>query len=517
MAKEINSIKKVRSLVQESIQKVLIEQQLNEVHIPNKALIQTLELKKQKEGEDATVSGVKIKDLIWCEIDPTLFFIHKGEEYFDQALDVLDKIEHEWGFADNVKQTKPEMSITEDINNKEEKYFIWRDKTGRGEESDEISASKILATWDISEEDDNGITIEEFVNDCYIDDKWETRTEELECVSIRENSISEGRKANVINPRYTHFAIDKATNKVVTGWDYKSLYDKFDKTYDNDSIKYYSKEDLKDMDVDFKTIKIVTVKGANKLGINPFDEHTWLADKEVNKNQVVESKKSSQKEKFSKVMKEFGKGTLHSGSGKIVKDHKQALAIAYSESGLDESKKNQNESLIKEDVRDDLIKQQIEKDFPGALANYDGKTPYDEYYLQLTNQKKQADKLGAREASKQRTKDRNAAYKAEFGERDKELKKQRIRNNNVELLSDFVDFLPDNLPEYLEKNSERLGGYDSAFYYVMGKYIGRFANFYEENYDKVANLLEKLINDDKYENDFFGLIDSKYGSGVIEW
>ncbi len=42
-------------------------------------------------------------------------------------------------------------------------------------------------------------------------------------------------------------------------------------------------------------------------------------------------KKSSYQKKVSKVMDEFGKGTLHSGKGgPIVKSRKQAIAIAIS-------------------------------------------------------------------------------------------------------------------------------------------------------------------------------------------
>ena len=40
----------------------------------------------------------------------------------------------------------------------------------------------------------------------------------------------------------------------------------------------------------------------------------------------------SSQDKFHVVMKEFELGTLHSGSGDIVTNKKQALAIAYSES-----------------------------------------------------------------------------------------------------------------------------------------------------------------------------------------
>lgn len=42
-------------------------------------------------------------------------------------------------------------------------------------------------------------------------------------------------------------------------------------------------------------------------------------------------RKLNPKDKISVVMKEFSRGTLHSGSGEIVTDKKQALAIALSE------------------------------------------------------------------------------------------------------------------------------------------------------------------------------------------
>lgn len=46
-------------------------------------------------------------------------------------------------------------------------------------------------------------------------------------------------------------------------------------------------------------------------------------------------------EKVGVVMHEFKRGTLHSGSGGIVKNRKQAIAIAMSEAGLS---KNQRKS-----------------------------------------------------------------------------------------------------------------------------------------------------------------------------
>ena len=69
------------------------------------------------------------------------------------------------------------------------------------------------------------------------------------------------------------------------------------------------------------------------------------------KNGLGEAKKKKSKsdKKFDKVMGEFGKGKLHSGSkkGPKVTDEKQAVAIAYSESGKDKEKKNESKGLFK--------------------------------------------------------------------------------------------------------------------------------------------------------------------------
>ena len=54
-------------------------------------------------------------------------------------------------------------------------------------------------------------------------------------------------------------------------------------------------------------------------------------------------KKLKGQEKVSAVMSEFHRGTLHSGSGEIVKNPAQAKAIAMSEAGL--SKKKNRKSV----------------------------------------------------------------------------------------------------------------------------------------------------------------------------
>jgi hypothetical protein len=55
---------------------------------------------------------------------------------------------------------------------------------------------------------------------------------------------------------------------------------------------------------------------------------------------VAPKKQSKAQKKVSKVMREYGKGELHSGkSGPVVKSRKQAIAIAMSEAGMTRPKK----------------------------------------------------------------------------------------------------------------------------------------------------------------------------------
>lgn len=83
---------------------------------------------------------------------------------------------------------------------------------------------------------------------------------------------------------YTHYAVRKADNKIVNGWDYSSLYDSETRGYDNTSIKEYSKGDLIDMFPESKPaeFKVVTTKFLKNSGIDPMDTNNWFKYDAVN-------------------------------------------------------------------------------------------------------------------------------------------------------------------------------------------------------------------------------------------
>jgi hypothetical protein len=78
-----------------------------------------------------------------------------------------------------------------------------------------------------------------------------------------DKSINEAK----VNKKYTHFIVDKKTNKILNGFDYKGL--------DNSSIQDYFIEDLKDMDLNKRDVSLLTAKSLMSKNIDPFDWSNW--------------------------------------------------------------------------------------------------------------------------------------------------------------------------------------------------------------------------------------------------
>jgi hypothetical protein len=90
------------------------------------------------------------------------------------------------------------------------------------------------------------------------------------------------KKEFLLGKGYTHFAILKSNNKIVDGWDYSNLFDKYSKTFDNESIRYYTKGDLTDNYPDHKLsdFKIVSRKKLEKNGVDVSDTNNWYKQNE---------------------------------------------------------------------------------------------------------------------------------------------------------------------------------------------------------------------------------------------
>lgn len=73
------------------------------------------------------------------------------------------------------------------------------------------------------------------------------------------------------NQNYSHFAINKTTNKIVNGWDYRSYDPQELKQFKND----YFTTDLVDYGLNPKEYKIYTDKYLRKNGIDPDDNNNW--------------------------------------------------------------------------------------------------------------------------------------------------------------------------------------------------------------------------------------------------
>lgn len=101
---------------------------------------------------------------------------------------------------------------------------------------------------------------------------------------IKLDGLNEETKRNEIDPSYTHFAVRKTDNKIVTGWDYKDL--------DRDEIAHWAKLDLKDMDLKPSEYKILSVPALKRLNIDPFNyEQSWAMDLYENNTADIQNNK----------------------------------------------------------------------------------------------------------------------------------------------------------------------------------------------------------------------------------
>lgn len=85
-----------------------------------------------------------------------------------------------------------------------------------------------------------------------------------------EETIEEGETFQN-NQNYSHFAVNKATNKIVNGWDYSD--------YDPSELRQFKKDyfdvDMIDYGFNPKDYKIVTGKFLLRQGIDPNDNNNW--------------------------------------------------------------------------------------------------------------------------------------------------------------------------------------------------------------------------------------------------
>ena len=102
------------------------------------------------------------------------------------------------------------------------------------------------------------------------------------------NQIAEGvnNSTDENGSGYTHYAVSKTTGKIVNGWDYEG----YDSSELNQFKKDYFIDDLKDMGFNPKSIKILTLKGLRREGIDPDDDSNWSNGEEDMQESAVKSK-----------------------------------------------------------------------------------------------------------------------------------------------------------------------------------------------------------------------------------
>lgn len=124
------------------------------------------------------------------------------------------------------------------------------------------------------------------------------------------NKVDEAKPKGKIDPKYTHFALRKSTNKIVNGWEYKDL--------DPQSIAEYVKGDLKDMDIKPSEVSVLTTKGIKAKNIDLFDSDNW-EKLEVDEDTVIATATGDQSSATTDQKKKIQAATAKGDAVKIIK------------------------------------------------------------------------------------------------------------------------------------------------------------------------------------------------------
>ena len=79
------------------------------------------------------------------------------------------------------------------------------------------------------------------------------------------------KKTFILGKGYTHFAVNKETNLIITGWDYSTIDTEELKEFKND----YFNLDLINLEIDIKTVKILNRKNVEKLHSDISNSNNW--------------------------------------------------------------------------------------------------------------------------------------------------------------------------------------------------------------------------------------------------
>lgn len=140
-----------------------------------------------------------------------------------------------------------------------------------------INPDEFMAIAKKEIQDVYGVTVEskrlfkKIVNECFKRKKNLIRLTEGEFRKVIMESVGRLLREGYNNSNYTHFAVNKATGKIVNGWDYAGE--------DPEDLRQFKRDyfisDLLDYELNPKEYKILTAKSLMRMGIDPNDDNNW--------------------------------------------------------------------------------------------------------------------------------------------------------------------------------------------------------------------------------------------------
>ena len=229
----------LKALIKESVKKVLKERIFSPDELDDKAFMNDYWADRERQMED---------DWKQKNIEIRKRYPGHSKEWYDAMLDTYQ-------IGENKEDKKKALTEIGDTSNGQ---YAMGKLAARQQYRDKNSKAAWKTSWMAGDQQSNDRKGDN-MNRAFHNGKMDGQKEFMKEESFQNNQ------------GYSHFAVNKATNKIVNGWDYADYDPSELRQFKND----YFTRDLIDYDLDPKQYKIVTGKYLLRQGIDPNDNNNW--------------------------------------------------------------------------------------------------------------------------------------------------------------------------------------------------------------------------------------------------
>jgi len=198
----------------------------------------------------------------------------------------------------------------------------------------------------------------------------------LDLIEKKLKGLNEATKF-AINKKYAYFALGTSDNKIVNGWE---IVD------DVESLKYYAKLDMKDMDFKPSDYKLLSKAALIRQGIDPFNSDNWRNTR-VTEDTIISTTSGDTSTATADQKKKI---QIAASKGDVVKLVKKGTMVTEKEEQIEQDHKDNEEQPVESEPKPkspNKLSNEIEEHIQSALTSLfdSSEVSDDNKYKKLSN------------------------------------------------------------------------------------------------------------------------------------